>query len=333
VPITAVRRPSLGALAALLMALALLPLASSPVAAAGGTGFVSMTNGHRADNGLGPVAYHSVIDAITIERGHQIADAEQIGHDFDYLRRRFDEEGICWRGFGEIVAMNGSGDFSVFGTQWMNSTVHRGIMLGDYTHASGAREEAGGRWYGVMVFVKLCDASASAPTTSGFTDLGNSTFIDDIEWLVEQEITFGCAPTLFCPRDPVARGPMASFLQRAFDLPATDEDFFTDDETSTHELAINRSRQAEITSGCDENRYCPTANVTRGQMASFLARALDLPATAEDFFDDDDGSTHEDAINRMAAAGIASGCAADAFCPSRLVSREQMAAFLKRALG
>jgi hypothetical protein len=184
-----------------------------------------------------------------------------------------------------------------------------------------------------MVFVKLCNATTSAPTTSGFTDLGWSTFIDDIEWLVEQEITFGCAPTLFCPRDPVARGAMASFLQRAFDLPGTSADFFTDDETSTHELAINRSRQAEITSGCDDTRYCPNANVTRAQMASFLDRALDLPATDEDFFADDDGSTHEDAINRMAAAGIASGCASNRFCPGGLVSREQMAAFLKRALG
>ena len=43
-------------------------------------------------------------------------------------------------------------------------------------------------------------------------------------------------------------------------------------------------------------------------MAAFLDRALDLDATPEDFFDDDDGSTFEISINRLAAAGITSGC-------------------------
>jgi S-layer homology domain/Cysteine-rich secretory protein family len=326
-------RRRIGALvSATLVALTLLPVIAAPVGAAGGSGFVNMTNGHRNDHGLGPVGLHATIDAIAVERGHQIAEAEQIGHDFDYLRRRFDEEGICWRGFGEIVAVNGSGDFSAFGTQWMNSPTHRDVMLGDYTHAGGSREEAGGRWYGVMVFVKLCNASTPPPTSSGFVDLGNSTFIDDIEWLVEQGITSGCAPNRFCPRDPVERGQMASFLQRAFDFPGTSNDFFTDDAGSTHEIAINRTRQAQVASGCAASRFCPRNAVTRGQMASFLARALDLPPASGDYFGDDNGSTHEDAINRLAQAGIASGCTSSRFCPDRPVTREQMAGFLQRAL-
>lgn len=327
------RRPLAGLISAALLALTLLPAVAAPVGAAGGSGFVSMANGYRDDAGLGPVALHATIDAIAVERGRQIADAGELGHDFEYLRQRFDEENICWRGFGEIVAYNGSGDFSDFGTQWYNSTTHRNIMLGDYTHAGGSRVEVDGRWFGVMVFVKLCNATASLPTTSGFTDLGTSIFIDDIEWLVEQGITSGCAPSLFCPRSPVARGQMASFLQRSFDFPGTSADFFGDDESSTHEIAINRTRQADVTSGCATGRYCPQNAVSRGQMASFIARALDLPPASGDHFSDDDGTTHEDAINRLAEAGIASGCTSSRFCPDRSVTREQMAAFLKRALG
>ena len=49
-------------------------------------------------------------------------------------------------------------------------------------------------------------------------------------------------------------------------------------------------------------------------MASFLARALDLPPADEDHFTDDDGA-HEDAINRIAEAGITTGCTATRFCP------------------
>jgi hypothetical protein len=66
-------------------------------------------------------------------------------------------------------------------------------------------------------------------------------------------------------------------------------------------------------------------------MASFLARALNLPAATEDFFADDAGSVHEADINRVAAAGITLGCGNGNFCPAKVVTREQMAAFLHRA--
>ena len=41
---------------------------------------------------------------------------------------------------------------------------------------------------------------------------------------------------------------------------------------------------AGITSGCGTNQYCPNAAVTRGEMASFLDRAYDLPPTGNDYF-------------------------------------------------
>ena len=44
--------------------------------------------------------------------------------------------------------------------------------------------------------------------------------------------------------------------------------------------------------------------MTRGQMASFLARAFELPAAGADCFIDDAGTAHEDNINRVAEAGI-----------------------------
>ena len=68
-------------------------------------------------------------------------------------------------------------------------------------------------------------------------------------------------------------------------------------------------------------------------MATFLDRALDLPETDEDFFNDDNGIVHEDAINRIAAAGITTGCDPHKYCPKAIVNRGQMAAFLHRAMG
>ena len=53
-------------------------------------------------------------------------------------------------------------------------------------------------------------------------------------------------------------------------------------------------------------------------------------------FIDDDGHIFEGAIEAIAAEGITKGCnppTNDKFCPDDKVTRGQMAAFLKRALG
>jgi hypothetical protein len=72
-------------------------------------------------------------------------------------------------------------------------------------------------------------------------------------------------------------------------------------------------------------------------MAAFLVRALDY---ADDgggnLFIDDDGSIFEGDIDKLGTAGVTKGCNPpdnDRYCPNDKVRREQMAAFLHRALG
>lgn len=165
-----------------------------------------------------------------------------------------------------------------------------------------------------------------------FTDIGGSAFIDDITWILEHGITNGCGDGRFCPTESVTRAQMASFVARALNLPATSSDYFSDDGGSLHQPDINRLAAAGITNGCGGGRYCPNDSVTRAEMASFIARALNLPAASTDYFSDDNGSTHEANINRLAAAGVTNGCAGGRYCPLQAVTREQMAAFLHRAL-
>ena len=84
------------------------------------------------------------------------------------------------------------------------------------------------------------------------------------------------------------------------------------------------------------DRFCPDENLTRGQMAALLNRALDLTPSAVDRFVDDDDSVFEADIQALAAAGITLGCnppVHDRFCPGDTVTRGQMAAFLNRAFG
>lgn len=109
---------------------------------------------------------------------------------------------------------------------------------------------------------------------------------------------------------------------------------FYDDDPTNYEDAIERIAAAAITAGCNPpfgDAYCPARSVTRAQMASLLARALDLPAATDDPFGDDDGSPHEADIARIAAAGITLGCGPRTFCPHAAVTRGEMAAFLVRA--
>ena len=126
---------------------------------------------------------------------------------------------------------------------------------------------------------------------------------------------------------------MASFLARALHLSGAAPDAFTDDETSIHEPNINLVAREGIASGCGGGKFCPATMVARDQMASFLARARGLSGAAPDAFTDDNGNLHETNINLVAREGIATGCGGGKYCPSALVTREQMAAFLRRAFG
>jgi FAD-dependent oxidoreductase family protein/S-layer family protein len=165
-----------------------------------------------------------------------------------------------------------------------------------------------------------------------FWDIAGSPFRGEIERSFLAGVTFGCSPIYYCPSSPTTREVMAGFLANALSLPPTTRDYFADDESSPYEDSINRVAAARITAGCGSGRFCPTGTVTRGQMAAFLARSFHLPLTTRDFFTDDETSIFEGEINRLAASGITAGCGGTKFCPNNIVSREQMAAFLWRAL-
>ncbi len=117
-----------------------------------------------------------------------------------------------------------------------------------------------------------------------FADDDVSIFQADIERLAEAGVTKGCNPpdnTMFCPNDPVTRGQMAAFLVRALGL--TDDgggNTFVDDDGSVFESDIAKLAAAGITAGCNppaNDRFCPNDYVTRGQMATFMWRAMGEP--------------------------------------------------------
>jgi peptidoglycan/xylan/chitin deacetylase (PgdA/CDA1 family) len=117
--------------------------------------------------------------------------------------------------------------------------------------------------------------------TDGFRDVASSSpHAAAIGALHQAGITRGCSDDgrSFCPGETIRRDQLASFLQRALELPPGREDRFVDVVPgSTHAAAIGAVDAAGITRGCDATgpRYCPSARVNRAQMASFLVRAVD----------------------------------------------------------
>lgn len=181
-----------------------------------------------------------------------------------------------------------------------------------------------------------CNASGGEPACSAsFADICSSPFQTDIDWLAKQGLVNGCGNDKYCPNDVVTRGQMATFLTNALKLPAGPERF-TDDNGSPYEAAINAVAAAGITSGCNVagTEFCPTKEVTRAEMATFLVKAFKIAASASNLFTDDEGSLHEANINALGNAGITSGCDSvkKLYCPSSFVTRGQMATFIRRAM-
>lgn len=179
----------------------------------------------------------------------------------------------------------------------------------------------------------------SQPVAGGpYRDVAwTSTHASAISRLKDAGITQGCGDGNYCPGVAVTRAQMATFLQRALDLPASGDTGFRDVHPgSVHADGIAAVREAGITIGCtpDGGSFCPGDPVRRDQMASFLARAYQLPPGPPDVFRDvPPGSTHAVAVGSLYEAGITRSCTDDgrSYCPGMSVTRAQMASFLVRA--
>ena len=99
---------------------------------------------------------------------------------------------------------------------------------------------------------------------------------------------------------------------------------------------INALKDAGITTGCGSGNYCPAQNVNRQQMAAFIIRAVEgdtAPAcTVAPFADVATSNGFCKYIKRMSDLTITTGCGGGNYCPTQNVNRQQMAAFIIRAV-
>ena len=115
---------------------------------------------------------------------------------------------------------------------------------------------------------------------------------------------------------------------------SADELVFSDTAGTAHESAVAALVEENVVRGCTDDRFCSGDELTRGQAASMLVRALDLPMVEEGptgRFQDTNDSVHRRAIQTLAEEGLVAGCADDRFCPHSPLTREQLATILVHA--
>jgi uncharacterized lipoprotein YddW (UPF0748 family) len=135
------------------------------------------------------------------------------------------------------------------------------------------------------MLARLLRSTGHAPEqapSAGFHDTVGHTFEDDIDLLASLGIVAGLSPTRFGPDLPVDRAQMASMIARTFaegydrPLPPGEVRFTDVPAGSVHRDAIGRLVAARITTGVTATTYDPGGQVTRGQMASFVTRSVNV---------------------------------------------------------
>ncbi|HEY7574405.1 MAG TPA: S-layer homology domain-containing protein, partial [Thermoanaerobaculia bacterium] len=137
--------------------------------------------------------------------------------------------------------------------------------------------------------------------TSIFTDVApTDSTCRAIHYIAAQNVTGGCGGTLYCPAQNVNRAEMGIFVARGIEAPGggaavplsygpdpgtgrsyscdagSPDVFFTDITTADSFCKHVHYLWAKgIVSGCGPTEYCPTGEVTRGEMARFLSTAFE----------------------------------------------------------
>ena len=185
-------------------------------------------------------------------------------------------------------------------------------------------------------------------TSNTFIDVPTThAFYSYIEAFHNAGITAGCSvsPRRYCPDNPVTRGEMAVFLERAMGNLSPNPDpsnMFTDVQAGDpFKPFIEQLYNDRITGGCNLSplQYCPRSYVTRGQMAVFIERAMGNFSPAPDptgmFTDVLPGDPFRPFIEELYNDRITGGCHLSPlmYCPQSYVTRGQMAVFMVKAFG
>lgn len=170
---------------------------------------------------------------------------------------------------------------------------------------------------------------------TSFADVpANAYFADAVKWAVDKGVTNGLSDTMFGPYESCTRAQIVTFLWRAAGSPELKTmSSFTDVPASTYYAkAVAWAIENGITNGMTETTFAPDATCTRGQIVTFLYRALKGTASGSTNFTDVKSDTfYADAINWAVANNVTNGTSNTMFSPNADCTRAEIVTFLYRA--
>jgi subtilisin family serine protease len=96
-----------------------------------------------------------------------------------------------------------------------------------------------------------------------------------IQSAFELKIASGFPDGTFKPKYPITRGDAAQFFVRSFNYPLVQENYFKDVKPDYYGFSgVNGLRKANITAGYPDGTFRPYDNITRAELAVFLARSV-----------------------------------------------------------
>ena len=154
---------------------------------------------------------------------------------------------------------------------------------------------------------------------------------DSVNRLRELGVLVGtdCGERRFCPEEPIDQDTFAVWLVRVLG-----------ESVGGATGAVERLEELGIVAPCSgrPGALCPGDEVSRAKLAVFITLALDLPESeAIGFWDVEDYDEYLESIDRLVGSGLDDGCSELRFvplhfCPSRRVSRGELAKLLSEVL-
>ena len=124
---------------------------------------------------------------------------------------------------------------------------------------------------------RACGSPKPASGNNPFTDVpAGQWYTDAVLWAVEAGITTGTSATTFSPDAGCTRGQVATFLWRTFGEPESNTgNIFSDIASGAYYYnAVLWAVENGITNGMGDGTFAPDQTCTRGQIVTFLFRAM-----------------------------------------------------------
>ena len=164
----------------------------------------------------------------------------------------------------------------------------------------------------------------------------NAFYYDPVMWAVAEGITTGTSADTFSPDEVCNRGQVVTFLWRAAGKPEPKSEYNPFADVLTTDFfykAVLWAKENGITTGTSATTFSPNENCNRGQVVTFLSRALKGAPKKTDnpFTDVAAGAFYYNPVLWAVENGITNGTGADTFSPDEACNRGQVITFLYRA--